>query len=376
MWTDLKYTGKKIVFLEIFLLFFWICLPLFAAEENASSFQVRGKAAIMGDIDTGRILFEQNADAKLEPASLTKVMTLYIIYQHLAKGDLRLDASLPVSEKAWKMEGSKTFVKVGDLVKVEDLIQGIAVQSGNDACVVIAEHLAGTEEGFAQIMNTNAKELGMTGTHFMNATGLPHLTQAIITHFPQYIHFSSEKQYTFNGIQQHNRNRLLWRDPSFTGLKTGHTNNAGYCLIATNEKDGQKLAAVVLGAEKSKHREEDALRLIHYGNRVYETVHMYKKDEVVRKLRVWKAAQEEVEGVLEEPLHVTVARKDRDSLEVGLLFQSPLIAPLAPGEQIATLVVKMGDNELLRRPIITKDGVEEGNIFRRMIDAVRLKFGW
>ncbi|MBF0127896.1 MAG: D-alanyl-D-alanine carboxypeptidase, partial [Magnetococcales bacterium] len=208
--------------------------PASKGDGDKGQLQVNAPSAILGDIDSGTILLAQNDQAPMHPASLTKVMTLYLVYEALAAGDLKLEQKLPVSEKAWRMSGSKTFVKVGDQVRVEDLILGIAVQSGNDACVVMAEHIAGSEEAFAQLMNRKAKQLGMTQTHFENASGMPspeHMTtardmfllaRAIKRDFPQYAHFSQEKQYTFNGIRQYNRNHLLWRDPSVTGLKTGH----------------------------------------------------------------------------------------------------------------------------------------------------------
>ncbi|MEO5332716.1 MAG: D-alanyl-D-alanine carboxypeptidase [Magnetococcus sp. YQC-5] len=350
--------------------------------------KVRGMAGVLGDIDSGRVLFIQDADTKLPPASLTKVMTLYLIYEALAAGTLQLDTEVPVSENAWRTGGSKTFVKIGDRVRVEDLIRGIAIQSGNDACVVMAEHLTGTETAFVAQMNVKAAELGMVNSHFTNSTGLPdpqHYTTArdlfllassMIRKFPQYSHYSQEKQFTYNGIRQHNRNNLLWRDPFVTGLKTGHTREAGYCLIATSDKDGQRLAAVILGAGTRKNREDDALRLIHYGNKMYETVKFFDAKAVVRKLRIWKGSAREVEGVLKDPLVVTVLRKERASLEVGVLYEEPLVAPIAMAQEIGTVVVKSGGKELFTRSLIAGSAVERGNIFRVMIDSLRLAIGW
>ncbi|MEO5366443.1 MAG: D-alanyl-D-alanine carboxypeptidase [Magnetococcus sp. WYHC-3] len=361
--------------------------PLAAAEDDAP-FQVAAQAAILGDLDTGEILLAQNADEIRSPASLTKVMTLYLIYEALAKGDLTLDTKLHVSEQAWRVGGSKTFVKVGDEVRLEELIQGIAVQSGNDACVVVAEHLGGTEQGFADLMNHKAQQLGMTNTHFLNSSGLPaegHHTTArdlfilarhVMLDFPQYSHFSQLKEYTFNGIRQYNRNRLLWRDPSVTGLKTGHTAEAGYCMIATNEKDGQRLGAVILGSESSKLREAEALRMLRYGNRMYETVRLFNGGAEVRRLRVWKGESDEVPGVVDKPLMVTIPRKNRGDLEVGLLWKEPVMAPLARGDEVGSLVVKLKGTELLRRPVVAGVAVPEGGIFRRVVDGVRLQMGW
>jgi serine-type D-Ala-D-Ala carboxypeptidase (penicillin-binding protein 5/6) len=361
--------------------------PLDAAGSDAP-FTIRGSAAILGDMDSGEVLFSQDPDAQREPASLTKVMTLYIVYDALASGDLKLDSRLPVSEKAWRTGGSKTFVLVNDKVLVEDLIRGIAVQSGNDACMVVAEYLGGSEAGFAEMMNNKARELGMTGTHFANPTGMPHsdhyttardmftLASAIMKKFPQYSHFVKEKQYTFNGIRQYNRNRLLWRDPSITGLKTGHTKAAGYCLIATNEKEGQRLVTVVLGAKGRKIREEEALRLLRYGNRMFETVQLFEANAVVRKLRIWKGEQEHVNAVVKEPLIVTVPRKQRGSLDVGLLYDEPLMAPVVEGQKIGRVVVKLGDKEIHSRPALAGSAVPSGGIVSNLVDAGRLYIGW
>ncbi|MBF0161567.1 MAG: D-alanyl-D-alanine carboxypeptidase [Magnetococcales bacterium] len=362
--------------------------PASKGDGDKGQLQVNAPSAILGDIDSGTILLAQNDQAPMHPASLTKVMTLYLVYEALAAGDLKLEQKLPVSEKAWRMSGSKTFVKVGDQVRVEDLILGIAVQSGNDACVVMAEHIAGSEEAFAQLMNRKAKQLGMTQTHFENASGMPspeHMTtardmfllaRAIKRDFPQYAHFSQEKQYTFNGIRQYNRNRLLWRDPTVTGLKTGHTKEAGYCLIATNDKDGQRLAAVIMGAPSSRVREEEALRLLRHGNRLFETVRLFEARAVVRNLRIWKGQAERVDGIVTEALYVSVPRKERSSLEVGLVYDEPLVAPLAAGDTVGRVVVKLGGKELLARPVVAAVDVPKGGFFRVILDSIRMFFGW
>lgn len=357
-------------------------------DTDKGPFEINAPSAILGDIDSGAILFAQEDQTPMHPASLTKVMTLYLVYEALAAGDLKLEQKLPVSEKAWRMSGSKTFVQVGDQVRVEDLVLGIAVQSGNDACVVVAEHLAGSEEGFADLMNRKAKKLGMTQTHFDNASGMPtpdHMTsardmfllaQAIKRDFPQYAHFSQEKQYSFNGIRQYNRNRLLWRDPSITGLKTGHTKDAGYCLIATNDKDGQRLAAVIMGAKSSRIREEEALRLLRYGNRMFETVRLFEAKAVVRNLRIWKGQTDHVDGIVNEALFVTVPRKERNGLEVGLVYDEPLVAPLAAGATVGRVVVKLGGKEILSRPVVAGAAVAAGGFIRVMLDTIRMYLGW
>ena len=359
-----------------------------AAPEANPPFKVQGRSALLGDIDSGALLFTQNVDLRLEPASLTKIMTLYLVYEALANGQLEMDTQLPVSEKAWRMVGSRTFLEVGKTVRVEDLLMGIAVQSGNDACVVVAEHLGGSEAGFATMMNEKARALGLTQTHFVNSTGMPDpdhyttardlflLTRAFVGNFPQFSHFPREKQFTYNKISQYNRNRLLWRDPSITGLKTGHTQSAGYGLVATNEKEGQRLVAIVMGAKKSKIREEEALRLLRYGNRMYETVRLFEAKGVVRKLRVWKGDVDHLDVSVREPLLVTVKRKERGSLDVGLLYDEPLMAPIAANDQVGTVIVKLGDKEILSMPVVAATSVGRGGIFRTVVDSLRLYLGW
>ncbi|MGN7610606.1 D-alanyl-D-alanine carboxypeptidase family protein [Magnetococcales bacterium HHB-1] len=365
-----------------------LCLPTLGLGQDKPRFTVRSGSAVLGDIDSGAIIFSQAADEIRPPASLTKVMTLYLLYEAIANGDLTLDSRIPVSEKAWRMGGSKTFVRVKETVRVEDLIRGIAVQSGNDACIVVAEHLGGSESGFADQMNQKTKELGLYQSHFINASGLPAedhyttardmfaLARAIIRDFPQFAGYAQEKQFTYNGILQHNRNRLLWRDPSITGLKTGHTKAAGYCLIATNEKDGQRLAAVVMGAQSSKVREEEALKLLRYGNRMFETVRLYDKGETVKTLRVWKGDADQVVATLKNPVLVTVPRKQRRSLEVGLLYDDPLLAPIEKGDKVGTLVVKLGKKEILSRPVVAESTVMAGGFLSNMVDSIRLYLGW
>ncbi|MBF0214623.1 MAG: D-alanyl-D-alanine carboxypeptidase [Magnetococcales bacterium] len=375
-----------LIVLWLLLCLFWSVDQVVAAEESPP--KVRGSAGVLGDLDSGRVLYAQDADTRLPPASLTKVMTLYLIYEALAAGTIQLETELPVSENAWRTGGSKTFVKVGDRVRVEDLVRGIAIQSGNDACVVMAEHLTGSESAFVALMNAKAAELGMSNTHFTNATGLPDpehyttardlfvLASALMRKFPQYSHYSQEKQFTYNNIRQHNRNNLLWRDPIITGLKTGHTREAGYCLVATSDKDGQRMGAVVMGASTRKIREDDAWNLIQYGNKFYETVKFFDAKASVRKLRVWKGTVREVDGIVQEALSVTVSRKERSALEVGVSYDDPLVAPIAASQKIGTVVVKSGGKELFTRDLVAAEAVERGNVFRVMFDSMRMTVGW
>lgn len=356
-------------------------------QPDKQPFDVKGVAAVLGDLDTGVIMLEKEADKVVPPASLTKIMTLFLVFEALSRGDLNLEQKLPVSEKAWRMVGSKTFVRVGDQIKVDDLVRGIAVQSGNDACIVVAEHLGGSESGFADLMNAKARELGMTNTHYVNPTGMPDpshytsardmfkLASAIMNRFSEYSHFFREKQYTFSGIQQYNRNRLLWRDPSITGLKTGHTKDAGYCLVATSEKEGQRLSAVIMGATGSKVREEEALRLLRYGNRTFETVRIYEPGVTIRSLKVWKGTTDFVDATVDKPVVVTVPRKERSGLEVGMIYEEPMYGPLEKGQKIGSVIVKFKGQELLNRPVVAATEVPSGGIFNNLLDSVRLFFG-
>ena len=391
LWSNKLSTSNQNRIISAFLsvislgIFIFAVSPVWADSSQPSA--VKAKAAILGDVDSGAILFEQEVDQRRAPASLTKIMTLYLVYEALANGSLALEDKLPVSEVAWRMGGSKTFVRVGDLVRVKDLILGIAVQSGNDACVVMAEHLAGSQAGFSDMMNNKAKELGMTVTHFVNPTGLPDddhystardifiLARALIRDFPQYANFVQEKQYTFNGIRQYNRNRLLWKDPTITGLKTGHTKAAGYCLIASNKKDGQRLVAVIMGARSSKIREGEALRLLRYGNRVYTTVRLYEAGAKVHTLRIWKGESEKISLIVPDEVLITIRRKQRGQLEVGLKHKEPLIAPYNTGEKVGSLLVKLGDEVVQTVPVVAAQGVKEGSFVRVLVDAVRLRFG-
>ncbi|MBF0134362.1 MAG: D-alanyl-D-alanine carboxypeptidase [Magnetococcales bacterium] len=381
----------KLLLFSLVASFFLSGAAVAAPEKTSpekSSLDVRAASYILGDMDTGMVMYDKDSDKRVPPASLTKIMTLFLIYDALARGDLTLEQALPVSEKAWRTPGSKTFVRVGDQIRVNDLIQGIAVQSGNDACVVVAEHLAGSEAGFADLMNAKAKELGMVNSHFINPTGLPHpehytsahdlflLASALTNRFPQYGYFVKEKQYTFSGIQQYNRNRLLWRDPSITGLKTGHTREAGFCMVATSDKDGQRLAAVIMGASSSKIREEEALRLLRQGNRLFETVRIYEPGAVIRSLRVWKGEEDFVDATVDQPAVVTIPRKQRSSLEIGMVYEEPMVGPLVKGQKIGAVIVKLKDRELLNRPVVAAKDIPSGGFVGNFVDTIRLYFGW
>ncbi|HIE54755.1 MAG TPA: D-alanyl-D-alanine carboxypeptidase, partial [Chromatiaceae bacterium] len=289
---------------------------------------------LLMDYHSGRVLAENNRDKRLEPASLTKIMTAYVVFRELEEGKLSLQEEVVVSEKAWKTPGSRMFIEVGKKVSVADLIRGMIIASGNDACVALAEHIAGSEESFAALMNEHAMRLEMDQTHFTNSTGLPDpnhyttpadilkVTRALITEFPQYYPLYSEREFTFNNITQKNRNRLLWRDPSVDGVKTGHTKAAGYCLVASAKRQGMRLLSVVMGTASEEARAQETQKLFNYGFRFFETHRLFGGGEPLKQVRVWKGEMEELPLGLEEDLYVTIPRGDYHKLKARVRVRS------------------------------------------------------
>ena len=347
---------------------------------------IGAKSYLMIDATTGHELAALDPDVALAPASLTKLMTAYVVFTALKQGQIRLDDETTISEKAWRTEGSRMFVEVGKRVKIEDLLLGMIVQSGNDASVALAEHIAGTEDVFAQMMNQYAAQLGMHSSSFRNATGLPaddHVTtardlatlaRAIIEEFPDYYAWYAVKEYTFNDIKQPNRNRLLWRDASVDGLKTGHTDEAGYCLVSSASRDGMRIISVVMGTSSDKARSDGSQALINYGFRFFETRLLYKAGEEVTTARVWKSANETSRlGVLED-LYITVRRGAYERLESTLDIPAIVEAPLSAGQPIAELRINLDDDEVLRTPLRALDDNPTGSIWQRMRDGMSLWF--
>ncbi|MDJ0750191.1 MAG: D-alanyl-D-alanine carboxypeptidase family protein [Woeseiaceae bacterium] len=347
---------------------------------------IGAKSYLMIDATTGYELAALDPDVALPPASLTKLMTAYVVFKALRQGQIGLEDETTISEKAWRTEGSRMFVEVGRRVKIEDLLLGMIVQSGNDASVALAEHIAGTEDVFAQMMNQHAKQLGMHSSSFRNATGLPAeghettardlatLARAIIEEFPDYYGWYSVREYTFNEIKQPNRNRLLWRDESVDGLKTGHTDEAGYCLVSSASRDGMRIISVVMGTSSDKARADGSQALINYGFRFFETRLLYKAGEEVATARVWKSANETSRlGVLED-LHITLRRGTYEQLESTLDIPAIVEAPLSTGQPIAELRVILGDSEVLSTPLRALDDNPTGSVWQRMRDGVSLWF--
>jgi D-alanyl-D-alanine carboxypeptidase (penicillin-binding protein 5/6) len=347
---------------------------------------VDARSYIVVDYRTGKVLASQEPVARLEPASLTKLMTAYIVFQELVAGKLKLDEPVVVSEHAWRSEGSRTFIELGKPVSVELLILGMIVQSGNDATIALAERVAGTEETFAQLMNANAKRLGMEGTHFENSSGLPSpqhyttardmslLAVAMIRDFPQYYKYYSVREFEHNGIKQQNRNGLLGRDPSVDGLKTGHTDSAGFCLVTSALRDGMRLVSVVLGSTSMKGRENASAALLNYGFTFYDTKLVVKGGTALASTKVWKAAQSSVEVGIKEDLYITLPRGQANDIKTAVDVQPRLIAPLALDSDVGQLRVSAGSQTLATMPVHPLQNVAAGGWWRRLIDTIRLWF--
>ena len=346
--------------------------------------QLGAESYLLMDFNSSRILVEKNPDLPVEPASITKLMTSYVVFRELDEGNITLDETAAVSERAWRTGGSRMFIEPDMQVTVEDLIRGMIIQSGNDACVALAEHIAGSEEAFASLMNHYADVLQLTGTHFMNSTGLPDpqhyttardivlLSAAIIGEFPEYYAWYSEKEFTFNSIRQHNRNTLLWRDPAIDGLKTGHTEAAGYCLATSAKRDGMRLLSAVMGSSSESSRASESQTLLNYGFRFFETVQLYQAGQELARAHVWKGMTEEVTLGLEQPLFATIPRGRYDDLDAQVEIQTELSAPLEAGVTVGKISVHLGDELIADRDLITLGAVEEAGFFGRSWDSLRI----
>ncbi len=348
--------------------------------------QVSASHYILQDFHTGHVLAEKGADERVEPASITKLMSAYLVFRELKEGRLTLDTPVTISKKAWKMPGSRTFVEVGKRVPVEVLLKGMIIQSGNDATVALAEQVAGSEDTFASLMNQQAEALGMTGTHFVNSTGLPDpehyttardiatLARAVIRDFPDYYRLYSEKKFTWNNITQYNRNKLLWRDKSVDGIKTGHTESAGYCLTASALRDGMRLVSVVLGDKSEEARATSTQALLNYGFRFFETRRLYDAGATLKEIRVWKGTVEQLPLGLDAPLWLTFPRGHYKSLEAVMERAEAVTAPVAEGVALGTLQVKLEGEVLAEEPLVALQAVPEGSLWQQLRDSVLLWF--
>jgi D-alanyl-D-alanine carboxypeptidase (penicillin-binding protein 5/6) len=338
------------------------------------------------DQQSGRVLASKAANERLEPASITKLMTAYAVFRALESGQMELSDQVLVSEKAWRTPGSRMFIEVGTRVSVELLLQGMIVQSGNDASVALAEYVASSEGIFADLMNQLAAQLGMTETHYVNSTGLPaedhytsaadiaKLAQAIITEYPEYYRWYSQKEFSYNDIKQPNRNSLLWRDPSVDGLKTGYTEAAGYCLASSAVRDGMRLIAVVLGNRSEETRARESQTLLNYGFRFFETRLLYPAGGAVTEARVWKGSRELTELGVKDDFYVTVPKGSYDQLEAAVDVPARLMAPLDPSQQLGQIRVVLDEQALASADLYSLTDVEDGNFWQRSRDTVLLWF--
>lgn len=348
--------------------------------------QLAAEGYLLIDAVTGTTLVEHNSRQRLPPASLTKIMTSFVAATEIERGTASLQDSVNISVKAWRMEGSRMFIQEGSKVSVEDLLKGIIIQSGNDASVAIAEHLAGSEEAFADVMNQQASRLGMVDTNYVNATGLPdesHYTTAsdlatlaiaLIDRFPEHYRLYSEKYYTYNNIRQANRNSLLWRDNTVDGVKTGHTEAAGYCLVASAEREGMRLVSVVMGTSSEAARATESQKLLTYGFRYYETVPLYSGNESLKKVRLWGGSHSSINLGLADDVVVTIPRGARENLGAHMDIGAEIHAPLSDGQELGTLTILMNEEKLMTIPLVALNAVEEAGYFSRIWDAISLFF--
>jgi D-alanyl-D-alanine carboxypeptidase (penicillin-binding protein 5/6) len=364
-----------------------VCTAPLLAQQAPVPPTLAAKSWLLLEMGSGQVLTTEKPDERIEPASLTKLMTAYLTFAALHKKTIALEQPVTVSEKAWRTGGSKMFIRVDTQVTVDDLIKGMIVQSGNDACVALAEAIAGSEESFAQMMNREAKRLGMTASNFTNSTGLPDpqlyttardlatLADALIRDFPEeYKRYYSMKEFRYNNITQPNRNRLLFIDSSVDGVKTGHTEAAGYCLISSALRDNRRLLAVVLGAKSDATRANESLKLLNWGFQSYEAVTLFTKEQPVAMLRVWKGTQKTVKAGFDKNLLIAVPRGYADKVKSEFTPQPRLVAPITAGQQLGTLKVSIDGKAYGEYPVLARETVGAGGIVGRSIDSVMLWF--
>jgi len=359
---------------------------VWAAQILPSAPQLAAKSYMLMDAVSGEVLVEHNGDERLPPASLTKLMTAYIATLEIQKGQISDNDMVTVSEKSWRTGGSRMFIQVNTQVSVDDLLHGIIIQSGNDASVAMAEHIAGSEEAFADMMNSTAQRLGMSNTHFVNATGLPHpehyssandmakLARAIIYEDPAHYAIYAQKEFFWNNIKQPNRNLLLWRDKTVDGLKTGHTEEAGYCLVASAVRDNMRLISVVFGTDSEQARAAETQKLLTYGFRFFETRTFYQKGTELAEAQVWKGQQSKLKAGLAQDLTMTLPRGQVEKLQAVMSFNGTLTAPIQQGDVIGKVEVKLDDKVVRSTDLVALETVEEGGLFRRFWDSIRLFF--
>ena len=372
--------------LNLFLACLLTFLPAFAfSAQVAPPPTLEVKAYLLKDFNSGAEIVSSKKDTRVEPASLTKIMTAYVTFDAIKHGHLKLDQILPVSEKAWKVEGSKMFIEPNKPVTVDALLHGMIIQSGNDASITLAIGVGGSEEQFAEMMNKQATKLGMTGTHFMNATGLPDkdhyttasdlatLASALIRDFPaEYKRLYSVKEYTYNNITQPNRNRLLWLDANVDGMKTGHTETAGYCLISSAKHEATRLVSVVLGATNEAMRASESQKLLNYGFQFYESTLVYKQNQAINTLRVYKGQDKTVATSLAHDFYLSLPKGEYARVKANMTSAQPLIAPIKAGQEIGKITFNLDGKVINEQKLVAAKAVDEAGFFGRMMDTIRL----
>lgn len=355
-----------------------------AAEPVAPALEAT--AYILIDATTGKVLAENNADQQIPPASLTKMMSDYVVASELKRGSIHTDDKVHISEKAWAMQGSKMFVEINADINLMDLVRGMIIQSGNDATIALAEHVAGSEDAFADIMNQKALELGMTHTSFKNATGWPDpnhytttrdlsmLARAMVNHTPEQYSIYSEKEFIWHDIKQPNRNLLLWRDPSVDGIKTGHTEEAGFCLVASAKRGDTRLISVVMGTKSEEARAAESLKLLNFGFREFQTQKVYSAGKVLQQAPVWSGALKQVDIGVKNDVFITVPRGTQDKLHAEVAVNKIIQAPIQESEVLGSLIIQHDGKEVLTQPVVAMVAIPEGGIFTRIWDGLRLFF--
>ncbi len=377
---------KKIALRSAIFLMIIFALPVQAVKITPAPPQVAARAYIVIDADTGKVIMASREEERFPPASLTKMMTSYILESELTKGNISKSDLVPVSVKAWRAPGSRMFIQEGTQVLLSDLMKGIVIQSGNDASVAVAEYIAGSEAAFADMMNQHAVQLGMNNSHFMNATGLPAeehyssakdlalLAQAIIQRYPEHYGVYSEKYFTYNKIRQPNRNKLLWRDDSVDGLKTGHTDAAGYCLVASAKRDGMRLITVVMGTKSEEARAQESQKLLAYAFRYFRTHKLYDAGQVLETTKVWAGQQDKLRVGLTDAMAITIPRGESEQLQAVLDLDKVIKAPIQKGQSFGTLKVMLEGKLVAEAPVVALESINEAGFIQRIWDAIALFF--
>ncbi len=342
---------------------------------------ISAKAYILMDYNSGKIIAKKNADMPVAPASITKVMTAFVVFSELEEGNIQLNDLVTISKKAWKTPGSRMFINVNSKVSAEDLIQGMIIQSGNDASVALAEHIAGSEDTFAALMNQHAQELGMKNTNFMNSTGLPDpahkttardlaiLARALIKRFPQYYKWYSTKEFTYNKIKQSNRNKLLWWDKSVDGMKTGHTEEAGYCLLSSAKRNNMRLISVVLGTRSTDARAQETQKLLNFGFRFYESHIIYPAVKTLKKIRIYKGSKQQLAVGVASDIAVIIARGQYKNLKPTMNINTPIEAPVNKGSKLGSVEIRLNGKLLSRSPLIALETIPLGSLWQQAKDS-------